>query len=94
VQIINPTNGQVLNGKKPIQLLARATDKDGKVAKVDFFANGGLIGTVSTGSSDGTYKYSWRVSLRRTTKYSLQARATDNRGASALSQIVTVTIVP
>jgi hypothetical protein len=26
VQIINPTNGQVLNGIKPIQLLARATD--------------------------------------------------------------------
>jgi Bacterial Ig domain len=94
VQIISPTNDQVLNGKKPIQLSGRATDKDGKVAKVEFFANGGLIGTVSTGSADGIYKYSWRVSVRRKTKYSIQARATDNRGASALSQIVTVTIVP
>lgn len=94
VQLTSPTNGQVLNGKKPIQLLARATDKDGKVAQVEFFANGGLIGTVKIGSTDGTYKYSWRVSLRRTTRYSIQARATDNRGASTLSPIVNVKIVP
>lgn len=78
--------------RRPV--LAGATDKDGKVAQVEFFANGVLSGTLRVGSTDGTYKYSLRVSLRRTTKYSLQARATDNRGARALSQIVTVTFVP
>lgn len=94
VQLISPTDGQTLNDNNPIRLTARATDADGFVARVSFYADDRLLGTVTAGSSGGTYQYSWRVSVRRRTRYRLHARATDNRDAGASSRVVSVTIVP
>jgi hypothetical protein len=90
----SPTNGQVLSARKTIELIAKATDADGSVTLVSFYANGKLVGTVRVGARDGAYKYNRQASVRTATKYRLQAQATDNRGATALSQIVNVTITP
>jgi hypothetical protein len=94
VQMTSPANGQVLSARKNIQLIAKATDADGSVTLVSFYANGKLVGTVRAVARDGTYKYGWQASVRTATKYRLQAQATDNRGATALSQVVNVTITP
>lgn len=94
VQMTSPANGQVLSARKTVQLIAKATDSDGSVTLVSFYANGKLVGTARVGARDGTYKYGWQVSVRTATKYRLQAQATDNRGAEAMSQIVNVTITP
>jgi hypothetical protein len=94
VQMTSPTNGQVLSARKAIQLVAKATDADGSVTLVSFYANGKLVGSVRVAASSGTYNYGWQPSVRTATKYRLQAQATDNRGATALSQTVIVTIKP
>lgn len=94
VQIISPTDGQTLDDNKPLQLIARATDIDGYVTRVSFYVNDNLLGTVTAGSADGRYAYSWRVSVRRATKHRIRARATDERGASGWSPTVGVRVVP
>lgn len=94
VQVTSPTDGQVLSARKTIQLGAKATDADGSVTQVSFYANGKLVGTVRAVARDGMYKYSWQASVRTKTNYRIQAQATDARGATALSQVVKVTITP
>jgi hypothetical protein len=45
------------------------TPSGGYVARIDFFANGELVGSATRASTNGTYRYSWRVSVRRSTRY-------------------------
>ena len=94
VQINSPTSGQVLSDRNPIQLIATASDADGSVRRVDFYANDRLVGTATTGAQNGSYRYSWRVSVRHRSEYRLQAQAIDNRGAMAFSRSITITVTP
>ena len=67
---------------------ATATDSDGTVAKVDFYAGAILLGTATT----APYGLAWSGAVAGT--YSLTAVATDNLGASTTSAAVSITIAP
>lgn len=67
-------------------VFADATDADGKVARVQFEANG----VVLRSDRSAPYSYMWKPSARGV--YSLTAVATDDKGARTRSAAVTVTV--
>lgn len=88
VSLTAPTNGASFTAPASVTVSADASDADGSVVRVDFFANGNLIG------SDDTAPFSvvWAASGPNT--YSLTAKAIDNRGGQTTSPARTVTINP
>lgn len=65
---------------------AIAADSDGAVTKVEFYANGGLIGTDTT----APYSVLWTPLAAGT--YNMTARATDNRGATTTTAASVTTV--
>lgn len=88
VALTAPTNGATIHLDEPITLTATAADADGGLAKVEFFADGTLIGTVAS----APYLQSWAAPLAGT--FLLTARATDLQGESTWSAPVSVTLLP
>ncbi len=79
--LTSPASGASFAAPATIPLQADASDSDGTIAKVDFYANGVLVGTDTTGP--GPFTFSWLdVSFG---SYSLTAVATDDLGASRAS---------
>jgi len=101
VSLVSPTNGAVFYAPASITLLARATDPDGTVTNVDFFAGATDLGhgepvvldpVVGGGVSGLVYLFNWQNVPTNT--YSLTAKATDNNGASTISTPVNITVLP
>ncbi|EPN3955173.1 chitinase C-terminal domain-containing protein [Vibrio alginolyticus] len=69
-----------------VTLTANATDADGTVAKVDFYVAGVLAGTATTAP------YTLDVTPSQAGSLSVYARATDDAGATADSEIATLTV--
>ena len=88
VALAAPANGTTFVAPATIGLSATASETGGSVAKVEFVANGGVIGTVLT----PPYVLSWAGVASGT--YVLAARATDVRGAVANSLPVNITVSP
>jgi len=86
VQITSPTNGSVFTGPTNILITADASDSDGNVVKVDFYAGDHLVGT----SSNAPYSAGWSNALSGS--YSLIAKAMDNLGETGYSKPVSVYI--
>ena len=86
VTLVAPTNGASGSTPGTIQVTANAADPDGRVVKVDFYANGTLIGT----ADGGAFSISWRVP-KQSGSVRLTAVATDDRGARTSSAAVTIT---
>jgi hypothetical protein len=86
VQIVSPQAGEHAPPGYYV-VRADASDADGSVAKVEYFANDALIGTATA----APYMVSWTNVPAGT--YALTAVAYDNRGASTSSAAVTVTLV-
>jgi hypothetical protein len=84
VRIVRPSSGMSARVGPPVKISAEASDADG-IAKVEFYANGALIGTVT----GGQYSLQWRVPSAGT--YSVTAVAEDARGARTTSEAVSVT---
>src|SRR5205085_1851416 len=59
VALIRPMNGSSFAAGSSIQLTARATDSDGTVSYVDFFANAMNLGRVFTTPSNSLYNFFW-----------------------------------
>jgi chitodextrinase len=87
VAISSPTAGSVYTAPANIGITANASDADGTVSKVEFFANGTKIGEKTT----SPYTLSWSTG---TGTYSLTAVATDNGGATKTSTAVSITVNP
>lgn len=86
VAITSPSNGAGFTAPATIAVAASASDTDGTVSKVEFFAGATLIGTV-TGAP---FAMSWTgVSAG---SYTLTAKATDNLGATRVSAAVAITV--
>jgi hypothetical protein len=86
VYITKPPNDVNICYESVIEIEADASDEDGVVVKVDFFANESKIGEDNNGT-DG-WKINWQnhpIGL-----YSLTAKATDNDDAETTSQPVEV----
>jgi len=86
VSLTAPANGATFTAPASITVSASASDADGTVAKVDFFAGTTLIGTDTTSPHSVTWNNVAAGS------YSLTAVATDNAGATATSAARTITV--
>jgi hypothetical protein len=82
ISITSPANGQHFPVGSNVAVNATASDASpGSVSQVDFFRNGMLVGT------DTSAPYSYTHTSLPASVYTLQARATDNQGATSTAQI-------
>ena len=86
VTLTSPANGAVFTAPANISLKASASDSDGSIAKVEFFANGTLVGT------DTSSPYSLTWGSVPAGNYSITAKATDNNGAQTISAAASITV--
>lgn len=85
VTLTSPTAGTVFVAPALAAVTAEATDADGQVARVEFYTNGQLLGSVST--APYTLLVDWALGA-----HSITAKAIDNQGASTESAAVTMTV--
>jgi subtilisin family serine protease len=78
VSLTSPTAGETFTAPATVGLAATASDPDGTVTRVDFYANGGLIG------SDNTSPFSFTWTNVAAGNYSLTAVAVDDDNASSV----------
>ena len=86
VSLTAPTNGASFAALSSITVSATATDSDGTISKVEFYANNELIGTDNT----SPYSISWTNAAAGT--YSITAKAYDNSGTSTTSAARSITV--
>jgi hypothetical protein len=87
VSISSPTNNATFTAGASITLQASASDTDGNVTKVQFFADSYLIGAATT----APYTFTWTAVPAGS--YTLSAKATDNSGATVASSLVNISVV-
>ncbi len=86
VALTAPLDNAIVTGVSGVVLVANASDSDGGIAKVEFFANGSKLGE----SLAAPYNYSW--SAIAPGSYLVTAKATDTAGASTLSLPVSIAV--
>lgn len=86
VSLTSPSAGASFTAPATISLGASASDADGTIAKVDFYAGTTLLGT----DTAAPYELTW--SNAAAGSYTLTAVATDNGGASTTSSAISVAI--
>ena len=91
VSITSPANGATFVEGATVTLTAVASDVDGFVTSVEFFANQSKIGD-GVQTSPGVFRLTVQNAPAGT--YTVTARATDNEGRSSVSAPVTVTVRP
>ena len=84
--LLTVPNGSRFVAGSDVTVAATAADTDGTVSKVEFYRGNTLMGTDTT----GPYSVVWSGTVKGT--YELTAKATDNKGGSATSAIVSVTV--
>lgn len=87
ISLDSPTSGTSFNEGEEIAFEATAGDNDGEVVKVEFFANGTLLGE----DTSSPYTYTWIDATAG--DYELTATATDDEGLSATSSSVSISVV-
>ena len=88
VQLTSPANNSSANAPATFSLAATATDTDGTISKVEFYAGSNKLGEDST----APFMFEWTNVAAGS--YNLTARATDNDGNLVISSPVSVTSVP
>ena len=88
VSITKPTNGQTFTWASTVRMRATASDPDGSIARVEFFADTNYLGSATnapyTNNWPGVYsEFHW-------IPYLLTARAIDNCGAVSTSAPVAI----
>jgi chitinase len=86
VSLTSPANAATFTALASISLAATASDPEGRMARVEFYAGSALLG------SDTSSPYSFAWSSVPAGTYALKAIAYDTSGASATSGTVTVTV--
>ncbi|MFO1313735.1 MAG: Ig-like domain-containing protein [Burkholderiales bacterium] len=86
VRMISPQSGNAFGVGATINLAATATDADGSIVRMDFYAGSTLIGSAST----APFTVAWSSVPAGT--YALTARAVDDRGAVGVSPAVNITV--
>ena len=87
VSLTSPSAGDSFNEASDIEVKASASDSDGQVSKVEFYN-----GSVKLGE-DSTAPYSYIIKNAAVGVYNLNARAIDNKGASATSRAVNISVI-
>lgn len=88
VALTSTPPGPAVTDADVITLNAAAADPDGTIARVDFFANGQLIGAATA------IPYSMRVGITTAGTVAFTAVATDNKDGTGASTPVTLTATP
>lgn len=88
VAITGPGNGSAVRLGGSTTISASASDTDGTIASVQFFANGVAVGAADTSSP---YTATWTANSEGI--YRLTAVALDNSGAATTSAVATVLVV-
>ncbi|REE01534.1 Ig-like domain-containing protein [Marinoscillum furvescens] len=83
--ITSPQDGASFNSGASITLDASASDADGTVTKIDFYANGTLLGT----DTSAPYSYTWSPADG---SYNVTAVATDDQQTTGTSAVVQITV--
>lgn len=86
VSLVTPGDGASFVAPATISLAATASDPDGSIARVEFFAGTTLVGTASS----APFTANW--SGVAAGSYSLTAKATDNLGAIAASTPISINV--
>lgn len=86
VAITSPAGGAVFTAPATMTIRAEASDPDGAIAEVAFYANGALVGRVTTAP------YSVTATGAAAGSYALTAVATDNAGSTTTSAPVQVRV--
>ena len=87
VSITAPVAGARVTATTNVAVTANASDSDGTITRVDFYAGTTAIGA----ATNAPYGIVWNAAAPGT--YSLTAKATDNAGAVATSPAVSITVV-
>lgn len=87
VALTSPAAGAVLSGPGNFALAASATDADGAVVGVEFYANGGLVGV----DTIAPFQVTWTNTAFG--GFALTAVALDDVGSRATSAVVNVTVI-
>jgi hypothetical protein len=87
VAITTPTNGQFFLAPSSIPISATASDSDGSVVKVEFFASGVKIGEATNGNP---YQITWNNPPVKA--HTLTAVATDDQGATTVSAPIPIVV--
>lgn len=85
VSLTAPTSTDYTLGES-INIAANASDSDGTIAKVEFFAGSTKLGETSS----TPYTLTWSDATAGS--FSLTAKATDNQGATAISSAIAITV--
>lgn len=88
VNITSPVNGAVIRRKSGVTIEVAASDPDGRVTRVEFFRDGGNVKLGEDTSAP--YAFAWKNP--QAGSHALVAKATDDRGAVAISGTVTITV--
>jgi len=86
VTITSPSNNATINRSSGTTIRATASDSDGTIIKVEFYAGSTLLNT----DTSAPYSFFWRPASRGT--FTLTARAYDDDGAVTTSAPVTVRV--
>ena len=85
VAVTAPANNTSINTFSSVTITATASDADGTVAKVEFYANGTMLG------EDASNPYAFTWANVPTGSYAIVAKAIDNKGAITSSVAVNIT---
>ena len=88
VSLTAPASGATFTAPASIAVSATASDVDGTIAQVEFYANGSLIRT----DTSNPYSFSWANVIAG--NYALTAVARDNAGATTVSSTRDITVKP
>ena len=86
VRIVSPLNGSSFTVPAEIVISAEATDRGGRVQKVDFFVGSILVGT----STSAPFSFTWMNDAIGA--YALKVVATDDDGATTTSESVRILV--
>jgi cellulose 1,4-beta-cellobiosidase len=88
VTITSPAEGATFDANANITITADASDSDGTISQVDFYAGNTVIGSRTV----APYTITWNDVPAG--NYALTAAATDNLGATSTSAVVNITVTP
>ncbi len=87
VSLTSPANNAGYNQGSSITISANATDANGTISKVEFFAGSTKLGEDLT----SPYSFTWNGAAAG--NHSITAKATDNEGASTTSGAVSISVI-
>jgi Calx-beta domain/Bacterial Ig domain len=93
VALVRPGEGDVFQAPADVLVCAEARDADGRVVRVEFFANATSIGAVALNTDAEPELFCVRWADVPAGTYALTAVATDNDGASTRSEPVRVRVL-